>query len=229
MNTTSDQTSYNSKPNLIKRLFRGDISLPITYWVFGVGSGLMIRLGYFLIEKNFIKILMYEYGLLFIKAFNILTLLISLFIIIAIWRSANKYTESPGWALVAKIVMVLNIMVLLVSLYNQYTMDPEAALQSEISLSNKNLPFMVDEQTRLDKMSLNNHNIHYHYTILDLEKSEIDQNFFKVNMHKILAENSCGDAESLELLKEGRKLIFNYNDKNDAFVTDITVENYDCS
>ena len=232
MSLSNDQNisdGENPQSNFFLRLFRGDISLPITYWVFGVGTGIVFRFVNFLIEKNFIQIVMHDQGIALIKGYNIFAILISLFLSIAIWRSANKYDQSPGWALVAKIMVIIRLLVIVMTIYNQYFIDTELALKNEILLTNNNLPMMADEQTRFDRMSLDKGNIYYHYTLMDIDKSEVDLNYFIVKMHTSLAEVSCKDEATFGLLKDGRKLIFDYKDKNNDNITDITVEFYDCN
>ena len=231
MNKTDDQIDSHiedTKSNLIIRLYRGDISLPITYWVFGIGTGLIFKLCSFFIESNLTQIILIDYGLIFIKAFYWIGIIISLFMMVAIWRSANKYEKSPGWASVAKVIVVLNVIIIFITLYNQYSIDPEVALKNEVLLTNNSLPIMIDGMTRFDRMSLDERNLHYHYTLINTDKSEVDLNFFIVKMHTFLSKNSCDDSVVLGFLNDDRKLVHVYNDKNNDLIIDITIERTDC-
>ena len=95
--------------NIIKKFWNGDVSLIISYWVFGV-------------------ILSWPVGFLigFIVAFlsmliklpeNMIDPLINIcligwlsYISVGIWRSANKYTGSKGWAIAAKVLLVIGVL-----------------------------------------------------------------------------------------------------------------------
>lgn len=223
------QNSKTDQSNFFVRLFRGDIALPITYWVYGVGMALLFRLGHYIIEVNFMHIVLYEHGITFIKSFNLFAIVVNLFLSIAIWRSASKYVQSPNWAMVAKVLVIIRMLVLAKTIYLQYFSDSQVGIQNEILISNKSLPIMVDESTRFDRMSLIERDIYYHYTIIDLDKLEVDTNYFKVMMHKSIEESSCKDKAMLSLLKEQRKLIFEYKDKNNELISEITLDIYNCS
>ena len=82
------------------RLWCGDVRLVITYWVFGVLLGWLIGI---------------SVGILFV-ALNVplyVTSLVMLppiiFVLVAIWRSANKYTGPRGWKKAAQMSVVLTI------------------------------------------------------------------------------------------------------------------------
>jgi hypothetical protein len=218
----------SSKANIFIRLFRGDVSLPITYWVFGVGTNIILRLVNFFLEKNSSQIIMYEYGQIGIHIYFWFTNLINIFMFIAIWRSARKYEQSPGWAGAAKIIVLLAAIALTFNLYSIYFSESDESLQSEIEFSNKSLPIMIDDETRLDKMALKDRNIYYYYSMMQNDKSEMDINYFSVMLRKNLIEHACKDKVIQKLMKQNRKVIYDYKDKNNNFVTDVVLEASDC-
>ncbi|MBT7086917.1 MAG: hypothetical protein HN931_12175, partial [Desulfobacterales bacterium] len=74
------------KANYLVRLFKGDVPLIITYWVFGVLIGLVINGALSILEANYYSLAMKENGMLLIQAIYWLIILYSAFVLIAIWR-----------------------------------------------------------------------------------------------------------------------------------------------
>ncbi len=218
----------SSQANIIIRLFRGDVSLPITYWVFGVGTNLILRLMNFFLEKYSSPIIMYEYGQLAILIYFWLTILINIFVFIAIWRSASKYEQSLGWAAIAKVMVLLAVIAITFNIYSIFFDEGHKSLQKEIAFSNKSLPMMVDDETRFDRMELKDSNLFYYYTMIETGKADIDINYFAVMMRVNLIEYVCEDKMILKLMGQNRKIIYHYKDKNNDFITDIVLESSDC-
>jgi hypothetical protein len=91
----------------IRALWRGEIGLSRTYWLWGfLIQGVIIgRLGGYLVEQTGSLFLVFCY-----LAFVVVS---AIFMIVAIWRSAANYKGLPLWAWLARIVCVLNVIVLL--------------------------------------------------------------------------------------------------------------------
>jgi hypothetical protein len=93
--------------DFVKELWRGNASLPFSYWVvavignalFAIADRILDGAGYY----NYIT----EEKLIFIWAFIIISTAYFLFTVVCVWRSATKYEGKPVWAILAKIAMVL--------------------------------------------------------------------------------------------------------------------------
>lgn len=98
----------NKKDSFLVRLFRGDIDLWVTFWVFGVSVSIFYKLIITLLIVNSQAVL--EVGG---RGLFIIVLLVGLvyqpFIWIAVWRSANKYKGFSLWAFLAKFSVILGI------------------------------------------------------------------------------------------------------------------------
>ncbi len=70
--------------SLIKLLWRGELSLPMTYWAYGVGGVFLISF-FMILTLTTVSSFGLLMGLLLFKA------LYMIFISVAIWRSADKY------------------------------------------------------------------------------------------------------------------------------------------
>ena len=104
MNNLSTQvmsnTNETSSKGFIKQLMDGDFSLAKTYWLYGiVGSVVMNLLLIFPMMSGSMSLIIIA-GLISVAyAFVVLT---------GIWNSATKHTGSKFWAVLAKIIVVLN-------------------------------------------------------------------------------------------------------------------------
>lgn len=89
---------------LIKALWRGDISLAKTYWLFGFCVILLLKLT-FLCFYSQPQILSTFIGQMFFFLLVLFAVVYNPFILIAIWRSANK--SLSRYAIAAKFMVIL--------------------------------------------------------------------------------------------------------------------------
>lgn len=131
MSDIEEGTASAKKPWFFVRLFRGDVGLALTFWVFGVIVNILlfiaiimavtvIVIGYIAVNldaaEGSAKPIYYSilYGALAVAtAYNV-------FIYIAIWRSARKYAGFKLWKVLAQILVILGWLNLPFSLYGYY-------------------------------------------------------------------------------------------------------------
>ncbi|MDY0242427.1 MAG: hypothetical protein RBR34_09640 [Rhodospirillaceae bacterium] len=96
----------------IARHWRGDLSLGISFWVNGALVGLVLSFLAYLItplaEKGDPSV-----ALAYLAAFYLVFIIVQLWRIIGIWRSAQKHVSrggQPGWAIAAKIIVIINLL-----------------------------------------------------------------------------------------------------------------------
>ena len=109
---------FNQKSsNYFIRLFRGEIPLPMTYWVWFFFASLVILIASsFYFDSLPIELTSKQrYISLSIAIFSILY---SIFILIAVWRSATNHDGSKFWANVAKIIVIINVINLSIDTYS---------------------------------------------------------------------------------------------------------------
>jgi hypothetical protein len=102
MNQVPPPTSQSR--NIIARLWHGELGLPVTYWVFGVGG----RFAWAIL----IEIVGYSNKVGALLLF-VLMLAYSIVVYIGIWRAADKYTGRSEWALLSKCVVVIGFIFLI--------------------------------------------------------------------------------------------------------------------
>ena len=90
----------------LKKVWRGEISLPVTYWLWGVvvANILLGRMLGFIIDATQNEFL----GLLH----TVFAIAVNVLAVIAIWRSAISYKGHPAWALLARLSSVVNVALL---------------------------------------------------------------------------------------------------------------------
>ena len=209
----------------IARLFRGDIPLVTTYWLWGVlGNGVFSGLS-LVIEANYASVVTSWGGVFLVRYFYWVALAFAVFTWIAIWRSAGKYT-GQGWDVAAR------VMVLIAVLANVYWLtaasDDDYSLQAEVRMMNQSLPVMLDDYTRLDSVAYETTRLSYYHTIVGAPASEIDADFLRQFVRGNVIETVCNDHASIEILENGIDYRYAYTDEAGKFITELTVTISDC-
>ncbi len=222
-----------NKSNFIIKLFKGNISLPITYWVFSVLIGnVLFSVVSQIIEFNYVDIMMTKFGYWTLNILYLFAIAYSVFILIAIWRSAGKYKGKTIWADLARIMVVLNVIVL-ISIFLLESLEQknnyDVSLKEEITLINKSLPTMIDDITRLDRVFIQGKDVHYSYTILNSLIEDIDITNLNSDMTEKIKIGVCNDKHTKLILDNNRNLIYSYQDEKGNLITTITISKGNCT
>jgi hypothetical protein len=167
MNLETSEIQKDKQAGFVRRLFQGDISLPITYWIFNVLAGVVFQVVLKIIELNYFDITTTKIGAWSVIGFYWFVVGYSIFILIAIWRSAGKYQGRAIWAGLSRVAVVLGTFGLVGNLIIGYEQnsDTDLALREEIKTLNASLPNMIDNDTRLDHVSIQEKDLYYNYTL----------------------------------------------------------------
>jgi len=89
--------------NLLKELWRGDVPLVKTYWIYGVVVSavlsVLLRVLWGMPAVNSVFALVW-----------IATTVYGVFIAVAVWRSAGKYQGPKVWMILARVMAVMSIL-----------------------------------------------------------------------------------------------------------------------
>lgn len=216
--------------NFIARLFRGEVSLPVTYWIYGALVSTGFRIALEAIEANYVDLVSIEGGSLGILAFYWFVMGYTLFIFVAIWRSAGKYKGNQSWAALARLGVILGAISVASAFVSGLKQGSNSglALREELSLINNSLPTMLDDDTRFDRVSLQGQDIHSELTMVKWSVAEIDLERLVAVMTARLKTDNCESDEMRPFLDEGRDLVFMYRDKQSDPVAKIVVTSADC-
>jgi hypothetical protein len=100
--TATPEPRLGSRHGIVGHLWRGDVSLPRTYWAYGVVGNLIWRILIVLaigaINRSLLLLLLLLY------------LSYCVFISVAIWRSAGRYKGDRTWGHLARLSLVLALL-----------------------------------------------------------------------------------------------------------------------
>lgn len=216
------------KQNYLLRLFRGKISLPMTYWVWFlfVTFVLSVSLEFFSAQLG-IDPTSTQAFILF--GSSILVMCYIIFILIAVWRSATNHEGSRFWANVAKIVVVVNIIVVLNEMYtaSKLYLDDDYAIRNDIERMSEHLPIEVNKNTFLTKASYDEKTIYYSYQLknMDIERTGVLTSTASEHTTKI---SLCKNAQLKELIDNDYSFEYTYYDKNDKLIMMVITNKIKC-
>lgn len=102
--------------------------------------------------------------------------------------------------------------------------DLASELKNAASTLNKQVPIQVDQYTRLDSAaSKGKTNFMYYYTLLELEKSEVNLDTVNKYLKPSIIENVKNNPDLKAFREKGIIMDYNYYDKNGSSVLEISV------
>jgi hypothetical protein len=102
--------------NLIKKLWRGEIPLWQTFWLYGVLFPIVVLILYPIPLKILVHFI-FIYMVYIFAFFIVMGLLYPVVIFVAIWRSAGKYEGRKIWMWLLKILVVVMIIIFLLIVF----------------------------------------------------------------------------------------------------------------
>lgn len=105
---------------------------------------------------------------------------------------------------------------------NQYKLN---AIQNFIEQANLQLPKLVDDQTRLDKIIvIDINNLKYNFTFIDIEKKEIQSIDEFITENKLNLDNTYKTSDQFKMFRDNKiSLQYDYYDKNGELVASINI------
>ena len=100
----------------------------------------------------------------------------------------------------------------------------EKMLRQKAKDMNESCPVYVDSETRLDNVDVHAGKVvKYNYTLVNISKSDIDINEFKVYFEQILL-NGAKTRPDLKMFRDNRvTMIYSYNDKNGLLLIEVKI------
>lgn len=93
---------------------------------------------------------------------------------------------------------------------------------------NKNLPLMVDADTRLDATLAMGMQFHFKYTLVNTATKDIDVAVFRKTIEQNMIKTQRADKGAVTLLKAGVEYVYSYADKDGVLVASIRVNKKSC-
>lgn len=104
----------------------------------------------------------------------------------------------------------------------------EQALIDNSKKLNKNLPLMVDADTRLDATLAIGMQFHFKYTMVNTAVKDIDVAVFRKKMEENLIRTQRSDKGAVTLLKAGVEYVYSYADKDGVLIASIRLNKKTC-
>ena len=206
---------------------KGDVPLVITYWVFGVLIMNIVTWGLLpIIYENQMAIIALPLGRILLLSISLITTILSILVLVAIWNSASKYKGYVVWKRLSKLVVGINMIVIIYNIYTSF--DPINRITSHVASVNASLPIVIDENTRLDRVFMKKKAINFSYTILKDSVFKTDPLSFNMLLNIAVKNNTCDNP----LLKEAMSLDYTvnyyYKSNNNESIANISMNSNMC-
>lgn len=134
----------------------------------------------------------------------------------------EKKNRTPLWTLLGLIFGATVTIVLLN--YSSFTQPSFDKMMVKISNDmNKNCPYMVDKETRLDNTIAVGNTIAYNYTLINMGINDIDLASIKNYMEQTLVNNTKTNPDMKVFRENNATIDYNYKDKDGVFLFKVQV------
>jgi hypothetical protein len=237
-------TAQPASGNFVARLWRGDVSLGKTYWIFGVLVGVVLKLLSPAITYEVMShaSLMSTFDIqAILYGWAAIVILYSIFILIAIWRSANKYRvlkpTSKGHATLAQIACVLGAASIIISLVTLFASNEnilaagassDSRMQHDAMVAglNADLPRKIDSITTLTKIDADQSGFKLFETIS--ASAKINKATFSQTMRRGISAAICKDQDVRNNLNRNLSYNYIYVDSNQNPIAQVLITKADC-
>ena len=136
----------------------------------------------------------------------------------------NKENNSKKGKTIRMVVGMIAFSLSYYGVQQLFKKDLESELKNASRELNRQTPMQIDEYSRLDSASTKGKtNFIYHYTLFDLEKSEVNLDTVNKYIKPNLIENIKNTPEFKVYRDNNITMDYKYYDKNGVFVTKISV------
>jgi hypothetical protein len=213
----------------VRRLWRGELPLATTYWVFGVLlGGVGSCLGWAVIARRLTPLFLAGrgYGLLVLYTFVLGASLYGLFISVATWRSANRYTGPRRWQVLAKAGVALGLLLTAVLVRLALRSDglTPGTLRDRAEMLNRSLPTLVDSITELRRVSAQDRTLTYHLRIVGKAADQIDMPALSARVKT----HACTQEDIRELVTRGITVTYTYTAIDETRLGQVVVTRQEC-
>lgn len=219
---------------MLKDLLKGNVRLVIVYWVFGVLVGIIYQVGGFFLTKYYFSLMQSPSGKALLYAYVFFPFIWFPLIYIAIWRSANKYTGWRGWAILAKLAVILGSIMLIYYAYQIFLNTTKTSLTvndiaTNTQILNRSLPVMLDAETQFTSATVDQSTLTYHYKLINQDISQLDVPKFSTLLNEQLIKTGCARADVQKIMASGMSIDYEYVDKNNQPITTVHFHQSDCN
>ena len=107
--------------------------------------------------------------------------------------------------------------------------DLSLVLQGSVKMINKQLPIMVDSDTKLEHASSQGNTLIYHYELVNYMSSDINAEVFEQNLKPIVIQQTCTMPNLTPVIEQGGTVSYRYNGNDDVHILSINVDKSSCT
>jgi len=93
------------------------------------------------------------------------------------------------------------------------------SLEISAEMMNKTLPMMVDAELRHDKVETNHNTMTLKFTLVNFTKENMGAKKLRSLMEEDIRHNVCEDVDSQMMLMQGMRIVYDYVDRNNKYIT----------
>jgi hypothetical protein len=199
------KASSARKPFYLIRLWRGEISLPITYWIWGAIGGSIVGFAFGGLMGAATTIAEAAIFALILAAWAI-------FIGVSIFRSGGAYTRqfpAKWWGRIAQGMACLGLLASLGNIAHSLPgNEADSDLDQWVNEANRSGPHMVGDKVRFNKVTREGRIFIYNFTIMGPTHIPTSEDIDKSRKEGI--DIGCKDNDTRRLLLSSDKLTFRY-------------------
>lgn len=104
----------------------------------------------------------------------------------------------------------------------------EEALTETAIAVNKQLPIMIDSETRLDAVLCSGKTMQYRYTLVNVRNNEVDRNELMNEILPFVTNNVCKNDKMAKMIKMGAEYNYTYFDKDGNYIGMAGITKHSC-
>lgn len=217
------------KTNYFLKLYRGDIPLFISFWLWFIALGSILRFSinsYY--SSSYIMHNNFQANIDF--AITLFSSLFFLFIFLSVYRSAMKYEGSKFNSFAAKVLVLVNLFFLSASFFENNSLSfisQDEEIKKEIQRISKTTPLKINTSITLTKASIKEKTIFYTYKLLNFEKEGlhgINKRLFKDE----IIQSNCENIDMKRLVEQDYTFSFEYKNKKDKSFSEVNIDKKIC-
>ena len=199
--------TYNGKSSFVDTM--------IFFGIFGVSFFIILLLS---ISNQYSYFLVTHKPLIYLLVGIIMTY--TIFLTLSLYRSSKKDKKISLIAIFIEVV----ILAMLTSYFIKTVYNPNNIFESSILSLNSKLPVMIDRDTRFEKVSIEEGNICYHYTVINQSSKNINRDLFTLITADKIQRVRQLDKMILNLSNKKRIISYIFKDKDANLITKVDIK-----
>jgi len=131
-----------------------------------------------------------------------------------------------------RLLFLVTIFVFFTNLYGEKldrkTIQSAEFLSEVASSLNKQLPMMIDKETRLDSVYGTKKNLVFKYTLVNISYGDYTKKQIKDALYDNIKNSVCTNPKTVIFPKNGININYDYYSKRGKFMAEITISPKDC-